>query len=326
MASIKQRDEYGTWQARVRVKGKTYTKTFRTRALADEWARKKEHALRDKGEALEIGSGQLKFSDLMEWYRDEVAGEYKGEKQMASHWRRFERRFGALTLDAITPNLIADYIKERRQDVGPDTIRREMSDLSVIFKRAIARRRYFGANPVGPALDEFKYSSRLLGKPNRRERRLEPGEYALLMRGARHNPRLRQIIRLCIETGLRRGDVVNLRPHDLVRKGLWIRDDKGGNTVIIPISRRARRIIEQNVGPNGLGVRPDSVTQAFIRARRRVGLDDLRFHDLRHEGLSRLFEKGLTAQEVAMISRHKSWRMLERYTHMRHENVTKKLG
>jgi integrase len=53
--------------------------------------------------------------------------------------------------------------------------------------------------------------------------------------------------------------------------------------------------------------------------------EDLRFHDLRHEAISRLFEKGLTVPEVALISGHRDARMLFRYTHLRAEDVAKKL-
>ena len=52
---------------------------------------------------------------------------------------------------------------------------------------------------------------------------------------------------------------------------------------------------------------------------------DLRFHDLRHEGITRLFDAGLSIPEVAMISGHKSWGMLKRYTHMSPKSVADKL-
>jgi len=53
---------------------------------------------------------------------------------------------------------------------------------------------------------------------------------------------------------------------------------------------------------------------------------DIRFHDLRHEATSRFFEKGLNVMEVATITGHKDLRMLQRYTHLRAEDLAKKLG
>ena len=64
----------------------------------------------------------------------------------------------------------------------------------------------------------------------------------------------------------------------------------------------------------------------WLRACRREGIEDLRFHDLRHETTSRLFEKGLNVMEVAAITGHKDLRMLQRYTYLRAEDLAEKLG
>jgi site-specific recombinase XerD len=63
------------------------------------------------------------------------------------------------------------------------------------------------------------------------------------------------------------------------------------------------------------------MTTAFQRARRRAGVDGLRFHDLRHEGISRLFERGMQIQQVALVSGHRSWSMLKRYTNLKPESL-----
>ena len=65
---------------------------------------------------------------------------------------------------------------------------------------------------------------------------------------------------------------------------------------------------------------------AFLKLCRKVKIDDLHYHDLRHEATSRLFEKGLNPVEVATITGHKDPRMLMRYTHLRAEDLAKKLG
>ena len=66
---------------------------------------------------------------------------------------------------------------------------------------------------------------------------------------------------------------------------------------------------------------PNSVTGGFLKLCRKVGIENLRFHDLRHEATSRLFEKGLNPVEVTTITGHKDTRMLMRYTHLRAENL-----
>ncbi|WP_323041677.1 tyrosine-type recombinase/integrase [Gemmobacter sp.] len=64
-----------------------------------------------------------------------------------------------------------------------------------------------------------------------------------------------------------------------------------------------------------------SVGTAFRRACRNLEIDDLHFHDLRHEATSRLFEAGFTIEQVALVTGHKDWKMLRRYTHIRPENL-----
>jgi integrase len=65
---------------------------------------------------------------------------------------------------------------------------------------------------------------------------------------------------------------------------------------------------------------------AFLRLCRRLNIDDLHFHDLRHEATSRLFEKGLNPVEVATITGHRDTKMLMRYTHLRAEDLVGRLG
>ena len=79
-------------------------------------------------------------------------------------------------------------------------------------------------------------------------------------------------------------------------------------------------------GKGIFGLRPESISQAFERACLRAGIEDLHFHDLRHEAISRLFEKGLNVMEVSTISGHKTVQMLKRYTHLRIEDLVKKIG
>jgi integrase len=71
---------------------------------------------------------------------------------------------------------------------------------------------------------------------------------------------------------------------------------------------------------------PHAISQAFLRARSRIDLDDLHFHDLRHEAVTRFFEKGLNVMEVSAISGHKTLQMLSTYTHLKAEDLARKLG
>ena len=72
--------------------------------------------------------------------------------------------------------------------------------------------------------------------------------------------------------------------------------------------------------------KPRGLSGEFLKLCRRTGIDDLHFHDLRHEAISRFFEMGFSIPEVALISGHKDYRMLARYTHLRAEDLVERLG
>ena len=84
--------------------------------------------------------------------------------------------------------------------------------------------------------------------------------------------------------------------------------------------------LPRHLGGNVFPVTPNALRGVWRRAAKKVGIDNLRFHDLRHEATSRFFEKGLNVMEVATITGHKNLRMLQRYTHLRAEDWAKKLG
>ena len=78
--------------------------------------------------------------------------------------------------------------------------------------------------------------------------------------------------------------------------------------------------------PTVFDYKPRGLSGEFLKLCRRKGIDNLHFHDLRHEATSRLFEKGLNPVEVATITGHKDTKMLMRYTHLRAEDLARKLG
>lgn len=95
------------------------------------------------------------------------------------------------------------------------------------------------------------------------------------------------------------------------------------------MSTCARRTEAVTLPTHGRGLghtKSESVGASFERACQRLGIEDLRFHDLRHEGICRLFERGLSIPEVAMISGHMSWSTLKRYTHLRPQDVLEKMN
>jgi integrase len=137
---------------------------------------------------------------------------------------------------------------------------------------------------------------------------------------------------LAIETAMRLGELLALewKHVDLERRVAFLPHTKNGHSRSVPLSPIAVELLAS--WPRSLTgrvfpqwSRPDSVETVWRRAVQRAGLEDLHFHDLRHEATSRLFERGLNVMEVAAITGHKTLQMLRRYTHLRAENLAERL-
>ena len=161
-------------------------------------------------------------------------------------------------------------------------------------------------------------------KPNpSRERRLSDNELKYILNENFKNPHMKNIINLAIETGMRRGEILSIKTQNLMENYIWLPDSKNGNPRKIPLSNRAKIILKESVLP--FPISANAVRLCWSRMIKRSGIQDLHFHDLRHEAISRFFEKGLSIPEVSLISGHKDVRQLMRYTHIKPENVARKI-
>ena len=166
-----------------------------------------------------------------------------------------------------------------------------------------------------------------------RDRRLEVGEFERLEEAAKQtkNPHIWPVIVFAIETGMRRGEILGLRwEHvDLDRRIVYLPLTKNGRSREVPLSAKAAEVLakqhQRNDAESPFSVTPNGFRLAWEKLRRRAGLSDLRFHDFRHEAISRFFELGLNIPEVAVISGHRDPRMLFRYTHLRAEELVDRL-
>ncbi len=333
MATFRKRGPY-QWQAQVRKKGHPpQSKTFNTRAAAEKWAREVEYEM-DRGifvSRAEAESTTLK--ELLDRYREEITPLKKGAASEAIRLRALARLPLAQRIVAGIRGVdIARYRDSRLKKVTPATVKRDLVILSHLFEVA---RKEWGIHVHNPVKD-IKLPSN--NKP--RDRRLQTGlpgeksEETRLMEACRdaRNPYLLPIVRLALETAMRQGELVSLRwEHiDLNRRIAHLPDTKNGDSRTVPLSSTAIQILRAQPrslhGPVFPGLTTEAVKRAFRRATRRAGIGNLRFHDLRHEATTRLFEKGLNIMEVASITGHKDLRMLRRYTHLKAEDLARKLG
>lgn len=333
MASFRKRGPQ-QWQAQVRKKGyPLQVRTFRIRTAAEQWAREVEHEM-DRGiftSRSEAESPTLR--ELLERYLEEVTPLKRGAGPEAARLRAMLRHpLAARIVAGIRGVDIARYRDERLKEVSPGTVKRDLVIISHLFE--VARKEW--GIPVANPVKDIKVPA----DNKARDRRLQSSrdskqsEEVRLLEACREarNHSFLPIVRLALETAMRQGELIKLRwEHvNLARRIAHLPDTKNGEARTVPLSTPAietlrllpRRLNGQVFG----GLTTEAVKRAFARAVCRAGITDLHFHDLRHEATSRLFERGLNIMEVASITGHKDLRMLRRYTHLRAEDLAKKLG
>jgi integrase len=218
-----------------------------------------------------------------------------------------------------------------RKAITPKSAKRLLSPIQHMFQLAIDE---WGVPLRENPLSRFKVKV----TDNKRERRLREGEEARLFEAGRktENPLVMLIVRLALETAMRRGEILSLRWRDidLERLSAIIRESKNGHSRTIPLTAaaadtliQARKLTpDENVEKNGriFPMAPNALLLSWGRLTKRAKLPDLHFHDLRHEAISRLFELGLTVPEVASISGHRTLSQLMRYAHANHASIRAK--
>ncbi|WP_194075174.1 integrase [Methylobacterium durans] len=318
----------GRWQAAVRRKGmQPRSKSFDTKADAERWARSLEAELDRNGALPDTRPAENStLAQILTRYRDEVSPKKRSHVSEISRINALLRRpICHRTLALLSTADLAAYRDERLKVVGPATAIRELSTISHAIDTA---RREWGIHLAQNPCKLVRRPS----PPRGRTRRLEGNEEQILLAAADAGRvrYLRPLIILAIETGMRRGELLSLRwEHiDLEKRVAHLPLTKNGTSRDVPLSSHAiqtLRGLQTGESATVFTAAPNAVRLAWERLMRRVGLKDLRLHDLRHEAVSRLFEKGLNVAEVASISGHRELRMLTRYTHLRATDLAKRL-
>ena len=322
MASLRKRN--GKWQAQVRRLGYSpRTKSFHNRTDAHRLALAYDPSVLER----------TTVDDLLTRYQLEVTPRKRGcssEHKRIDVFKRYD--WTALSLALITPQVFSQYRDKRLRQVKPGTVIRELGLLHSIFE--VARREWdlpLNENPLA-----------MVRKPKAasgRTRRLEENELQCLIRACSsgRNQWLESCIHLALETGMRRGEILNVRLCDIdFRNGLLtIPETKTDVPRVIPLTDRAIKVLRElssgkcEPSTSLLSVTANAFRLSWERCKRRAitevpTIKSLRFHDLRHEAVSRFFELGLTVPEVAAISGHKDPRMLFRYTHLKPQDIRAK--
>lgn len=319
------------WRAIVRKKGHpSQSKTFTTKARAQAWVKHVE------GEFENAAAGVLppltieEVLDRHDAHLERISSRGRKNKTAANNLKK------GLDTEMLVTRLdyadLAEYCTTRLEvdGVQPSTVKYDMMHLSGAITTCVVEE-------VLPVTLQAKmsnwrkglYRAGLIGDPTARDRRPTNEELAELLAHSRHNKALRRIgyhvlIRFAVDSCMRLDEICSLRWEDL---------DEVNGTILVRLRKHPKKKTDEVVPLMGdslaiIQAQPreserifpfntESVSNGFRRICRFLEIEDLHFHDLRHEGISRLFERGYQIQEVAMVSGHKDWKSLQRYVNLR---------
>lgn len=322
------------WRAQVRRKGhKAMTQTFPTEAAALRWARGIEADI-DRGLTPKaITAKALKIKDLILAYRELRDRARPISDSSTEHYtlRHLEHHLGQRDAQRLTAQDLVGYCSARKDEgAGPYTVNCDIGKLGTVYR--------YGAMALKVTLPDVVAQARpllshlgLIGGGGKRERRPTEDELQAILTNleAERGAMYADATRFAVLTALRQGEIAAVRWADVdaAKKLLLVRDRKHprkkiGNNEWIPLLGQAWEVLQRQ--PKGELIFPlqaATLSKYFTLACRALGIIDLHFHDLRHEGTSRLFEAGYEVQQVALVTGHKDWRHLKRYTNLKPEDL-----
>lgn len=338
------------WRATVKkyVGGKLVvnrSKTFEQQKSAQTWARRLESEL-DTPEGLAKITGDSQecstLAELIKRYRAEVSQTKSiGGTKLAILNVLEKEAFTQKPADTVTSQDVIEFCRKRNAEHGTGAA--ALSQYVMYLRQVLEMARpAWGINITTIACDDAKpvlKSVGLSGQGEERDRRLEGDEYERLLAWFNKYQQKRSrvlpiatIFRFAIASAMRRGEITRIARKDVdeTKRTVIIRDRKDpqkkiGNDQVVPLLGEAWTIVKQQLQSHNheliFPVSSAAISKTFAYACEVLGIEDLHFHDMRHEATSRLFEAGYQIQEVAMVTGHSSWDQLKRYTKLRPESL-----
>ena len=326
------------WRAIVRMRGQSRSRSFPTKTAAREWATHLENSISVDGiRKVRRPPAGLSISKLIDDYIATVAPNKPFGRSKSAVLENLKRELGHIAVKDIDQDVLSDFVDRRLlQGAGGVTIGIDLSTLGTVIRWARVRRRLnIPLEPIQDTRDAMRHDG-IRTKSRQRDRRPTDEELDALFAywdgKDRQQIPMTTIAKFAIASGMRQAEITRIRWEDV---------DEKNKTVIIrqrkhPVEPKdqtvplldatgydAWAIVQAQPGRAGRIFPYDhrSISASFTRACKALGIENLRFHDLRHEAASRLFEAGYQIQEVALVTGHASWEMLKRYTQLRPEDL-----
>jgi integrase len=340
----------GNWRAQVRRKGRYAAATFRRKKDAQSWALETERRI-DRGE-FNASQAVLRLETVGDLIALHIADMQEVNKPLrrskAYSLNLLKARIGSYPIKSLDRTVIIAFGRSRaKEGAGPVTLAAELSYIGTILSHAAA---IHGVETRREDVDLARIALArlgLVGRGNERDRRPTQHEldrlFAYFEGNAKLTIAMSRIVKFAIATAMRVSEITEIEWTDVDSRlrTVVVRDRKDprkkeGNNQRVPLiddtGYNAWSLLEEQRGiarDSGriFPYNERSIGTAFRRACKKLRILDLRFHDLRHEATSRLFEAGLTIERVALVSGHKDWKMLRRYTHLKPEALSeRKIG
>lgn len=345
MASISKRkrnDGSIAWQVQIRIEGHpSISKTFASEDEAKAFriiAEERATLLTNRpGRSRDSLFYQKKFCDVIQEFSSSPEGKGRFKTEISS----ICTLLGHATMGDIIPSFIAKYIKTmgrtlsaRGTPYSGSTIVKHLSAMSVIY------RWYATDFDITPPPDLFSRKLVPKGWNVQRDRRLSDSEYKLIMDALdagkkRNGQHWKLLIDLALETAARQSELILATWSEMdLDNFLWNipkEHTKAKTPRSVPLSQKACTIIEKlkelqsTNSPRLFHCFKDglAISMAFFFLMKKLNIQDLRFHDLRHEAISRmvLYRRQLAVYEIMKIVGHKSIDMLHRYANLRPEEM-----
>ncbi|MRW85667.1 tyrosine-type recombinase/integrase [Pseudoduganella sp. FT26W] len=325
----------GKWRAQVRKSGIYRNQTFQFKRDAEAWARQVEVQVEHvAATGYQPIPDDYSVGDLIDGYGQEC--NMGGRTKQSTH-AMLKRELGAVSLKRLNSIHLRDLIDTRLQaGAGGVTIAADLSFFGAILKWGKHSRRL--DLPTELTVNARRDLTARNVQTRSAERNREPTAdelkkiYTLWQNNKRQKIPMATLCAFALATAMRQEEICSILWKDLdtEKRTVVIRNRKDprkkiGNDQIVPLLPAAWAIIDPLLPQQMVGrvfpYNAASVSAAFTRACTKLEIDDLHFHDLRHKATSDLFRSGLTIPQVALLTGHKTWTQLKRYTHTKPEDV-----
>ena len=319
------------YRALVRLKGyPPQSATFERKTDAKKWIQDTESDIRNNRHFTKAEAKKHTISDLIDRYEKLVLSlNPKNLRNQKTHFVWWKNQIGCYMLSDLCPAMISqcrdDLLSEEisaGKKRSPATVARYMTSMSHAVNLAVREWEWLESNPFSRVKKPTE--------PRGRVRFLDDEERDKLLAScqASKSKALYPIVILAISTGMRMGEILNLKwkDIDLSRSRLVLHETKNNERRAVPIVglaqqvmkklSKVRRIDSPLVFPGSDPEKPINIRTAFDSAVDNAKIEDFRFHDLRHTAASYLAMNGATLAEIAEVLGHKTLQMVKRYAHL----------